>query len=202
MEVILVIGGMGSGKSSATKALAGLGLATIDLDTMGHTALTWTFVKSQLREAFGDAIFSSYGEIDRAALARVAFASKEATEKLNSITHPHIFKALTSSLSQLECEECPAVVIESSSFTGQEDLRKLATHIVLVTAPLEQRVQRAVQAGWREQDVRARIAQQMTDEERGQFATVTFENNGTLEQLQQQVLSWWKQVMRQEKSNA
>ena len=191
MENILIIGGMGAGKSSATRALASQGLPVIDLDQLGHVVLTWDSVKKELRDAYGAGVFSTEGDVDRGALAAAAFVTKEGTETLNRITQPRIDQALRDELSRLAAEGHIAVVIESSSFTGQAPLVALADCIVVVTAPEELRVARAVAAGWREADVRARMARQLTDEERLRFATVSFVNDGTPEQLYDQVVSWW-----------
>ena len=191
MKNILIIGGMGAGKSSATRALASQGLPVVDLDQLGHVVLTWDFVKKELRDAYGAGVFTAEGDVDRAALAAVAFATKEGTETLNRITQPRIDQALHDELSWLASEGHAAAVIESSSFTGQAPLVALADYIVAVTAPGELRVARAVAAGWSEADVRARMARQLSDTERLRFATVSFVNDGTPEQLYDQVVSWW-----------
>ena len=191
MKNILIIGGMGAGKSSVTSALASQGLPVVDLDRVGHVVLTWDFVKKELRDAYGAGVFTAEGEVDRAALAAVAFATKEGTETLNRITQPRIDQALHNELARLAAEGRTAAVIESSSFTGQAPLVALADYIVVVTAPEELRVARAVAAGWSEADVRARMARQLTDEQRLRFATVSFVNDGTPEQLYDQVVSWW-----------
>ena len=191
MKNILIIGGMGAGKSSATRALASQGLPVIDLDQLGHVVLTWDFVKKELRDAYGAGVFTAEGEVDRAALAAAAFATKEGTETLNRITQPRIDQALHNELVRLAAEGHAAAVIESSSFTGQAPLVALADYIVAVTAPEELRVARAVAAGWNEADVRARMARQLTDEQRLRFAAVSFVNDGTPEQLYDQVISWW-----------
>ena len=191
MKNILIIGGMGAGKSSVTSALASQGLPVVDLDRLGHVVLTWDFVKKELRDAYGAGVFTAEGEVDRAALAAVAFATKEGTDTLNRITQPRIDQALHNELVRLVSEGHTAAVIESSSFTGQAPLVALADYIVVVTAPEELRVARAVAAGWNEADVRARMARQLTDEQRLRFATVSFVNDGTPEQLYDQVVSWW-----------
>ena len=191
MKNILIIGGMGAGKYSVTSALASQGLPVVDLDRLGHVVLTWDFVKKELRDAYGAGVFTAEGEVDRAALAAVAFATKEGTETLNRITQPRIDQALHNELARLAAEGRTAAVIESSSFTGQAPLVALADYIVVVTAPEELRVARAVAAGWSEADVRARMARQLTDEQRLRFATVSFVNDGTPEQLYDQVVSWW-----------
>ena len=191
MKNILIIGGMGAGKSSATRALASQDLPVVDLDQLGHVVLTWDFVKKELRDAYGAGVFTAEGEVDRAALAAVAFATKEGTETLNRITQPRIDQALRNELSRLASEGYAAAVIESSSFTGQAPLVALADYVVAVTTPEELRVARAVAAGWSEADVRARMARQLSDAERLRFATVSFANDGTPEQLYDQVVSWW-----------
>ena len=191
MKNILIIGGMGAGKSSVTSALASQGLPVVDLDRLGHVVLTWDFLKKELLDAYGAGVLTAEGEGDRAALAAVAFATKEGTETLNRITQPRIDQALHNELARLAAEGHTAAVIESSSFTGQAPLVALADYIVVVTAPEELRVARAVAAGWSEADVRARMARQLTDEQRLRFATVSFVNDGTPEQLYDQVVSWW-----------
>ena len=191
MKNILIIGGMGAGKSSATRALASQGLPIVDLDQLGHVVLTWDSTKEELSRAYGARVFTAQGDVDRAALAAVAFATSEGTETLNRITQPRIDQALHNELARLAAEGHTAAVIESSSFTGQAPLVALADYIVVVTAPEELRVARAVAAGWSEADVRARMARQLTDEQRLRFATVSFVNDGTPEQLYDQVVSWW-----------
>ena len=65
--------------------------------------------------------------------------------------------------------------------------------IIAVLAPLDVRIQRAVASGFEEQDVRRRIAQQITDAERIERADVVFNNDGTKEELYNQVVNWWNE---------
>ena len=191
MKHIFVIGGMGAGKSSVTRLLAAQGLPPLDLDELGHSVLSWDVVKRELKEAFGEDVLTEGDEVNRHALATHAFSSEKDTQTLNRITQPRIVQALCETLAHLESEGNTAAVIESSSFTGQPSLRALADCIIAVGAPLELRVQRAVAAGWREEDVRARIAHQLTDEQRARFADVIFVNDGSFEQLSDKVTRWW-----------
>ena len=59
MKNILIIGGMGAGKSSVTSALASQGLPVVDLDRLGYVVLTWDFVKKELRDAYGAGVFTA-----------------------------------------------------------------------------------------------------------------------------------------------
>ena len=196
MKNILVIGGMGAGKSSVTQALAAQGLPVVDLDALGHDALQHAAVKSSLKQAFGEDVLNDAGEIDRRALARAAFSSAATTEKLNSITQPYIIDMLRTTLEQLACEGYEMAVVESSSFTGQPELVNLAHCIVFVEAPEEQRIERLCAAGWQENDARARMARQLSDEEFARYAHVVFENTGAPEQLRDQVVTWLRSYQK------
>ena len=164
MKKLFLIGGMGAGKSTARKALTDEGLAWIDLDQVGHEVLTWDTVKDDLRGAFGDGIFDENGEVVRAQLAAVAFASPAATRKLNCITMPRIEERYTDLIDEFEHEGKPAVVVEYSVFRNrQQSLAYGADVVIAVLAPLEVRIERAVASGFSEEDVRARIARQITE---------------------------------------
>ena len=192
MEKIFVIGGMGAGKSTARKALVDQGLEYIDLDQIGHEIHHWQVVKDDLVAAFGADVLDQYGEVNRPVLARKAFVNPSETRKLNRITMPRIEDAFRTKLDELEAQGCPAVVVEYSVFRNRQmSLAYLADIVIAVLAPLELRIERAVASGWDEQDVRRRIAQQITDAERIEQSDVVFNNDGTKEELYNQVVAWW-----------
>ena len=194
---VFIIGGMGAGKSAARKALLDEGAACVDLDELGHEVLCWQTVKDDLANAFGNDVFDEDGNVDRKALALRAFANSTQTRLLNRITMPRIEDLLMQRLRELEAQGCTAVVVEFSVFKGRAtSLASIADIIVAITAPEEVRIQRAVEAGWDEQDVRRRIAQQITDAERIQAADVVFENTGSKEELYNQVKAWWRTIRK------
>lgn len=193
MEKIFIIGGMGAGKSTARQALVDQGLDYIDLDKIGHEIHSWQVVKDDLAEAFGDDVLDANGDVDRRALAAKAFKTPADTRKLNRITLPRIEEVFTTRLRELEESGCEAVVVENSVFKSRAmSMADLADVIIAVLAPLEMRIERAVASGFDEKDVRRRIAQQITDAERIERADVVFNNDGTKEELYDQVVSWWR----------
>ena len=196
MKKIVVIGGMGAGKSTAAHAIADQGIPLIDLDKVGHQVLAWDVVKEDLREAFGDEVFDAAGEVDRKALAARAFLSEHETHKLNNITMPRIEEVYQDTLAALE-KDTDYVVVEYSVFKGRESsLAYSADVIIAITAPLEMRVARAVSAGWEEEDVRSRIARQITDASRIDAADYVFSNDSTPEALREKVLTWWAEYTK------
>ena len=199
MKKLFIIGGMGAGKSTARKALVDQGLPHIDLDQVGHDVLLWDTVKGELVETFGADILGPDGEIVRSALAAKAFVNPAETRKLNRITLPRIEEAFTDRVAELEGEGHAAVVVEHSVFKNrQTSLAYDADVVMAVLAPLDMRIERAVKAGWEEADVRRRIAQQITDADRIEAADVVFNNDGTPDELRNQVLLWWQEYQKKD----
>lgn len=192
MKQLFVIGGMGSGKSTASQALVDQGLALIDLDKVGHDILKWELVKEDLAAAFGDDIFDDDGEVVRSRLAAKAFATPADTRKLNRITMPRIEEAFMDAIDELKSQGTQAVVVEYSVFKNREmSLAYDADVVIAVLAPIDARIERAVASGFDEADVRQRIARQITDADRVEAADVVFNNDSTKEELYNDVLSWW-----------
>ena len=199
MKKLFIIGGMGAGKSTARKALVDEGLPFIDLDKVGHDVLMWGTVKEELVETFGEDILDEDGEVIRPALAKKAFVSPAETRKLNRITMPRIEDAYTDRLAKYEREGHEAVVVEYSVFKSRASSLAYSADVVMaVLAPLDLRIERAVASGFEESDVRRRIAQQITDADRIEAADVVFNNDGTPDELRNQVLLWWQEYQKKD----
>lgn len=198
MRTYLLIGGMGSGKSSVADMFAARGACCIDLDLIGHDVLMQEDIVRSLVAAFGKGVLEPGGCIDRKALARAAFATPADTEKLNGIMHPRIVDAALMRLQQLEAEGCSVAVVEISPFEGPGGrfarIVDVACGIIAVVAPDEVRVARAVARGFSEADVRSRMTRQVSDESRRRWAHFVVENAGTAEDLQRQVEGVWQHL--------
>jgi dephospho-CoA kinase len=182
-------GGIGSGKSTVSALLAARGAVVIDADRIAREVVEpGTAGLAAVVEAFGAGVLTGDGSLDRPALAAVVFADPEARKRLDGIVHP-LVRAYSAELAAAAPED--AVVVHDVPLlveTGQAGAYDL---VLVVQADPETRVDRLVRRGLTEQDARARIAVQATDEQRRAAADVVLVNDGTPEDLAGQVDRFW-----------
>ncbi|SQI21776.1 dephospho-CoA kinase [Corynebacterium jeikeium] len=191
MITIGLTGGIGSGKSTVSSRLAEHGAFIVDADLVareivepGQPAL------AELAEAF-DGVLNPDGTLNRAELARQAFATPEATEKLNAITHPRI-RARTEELFKQGRESGAQVLVYDMPLLIENGEVDKVDHVLVVDAPDELRIDRLVQhRGLDEDDARRRIAAQIDRATRLNAADTVLDNSGTVEQLLEQVDGFW-----------
>ena len=191
MITIGLTGGIGSGKSTVSSRLAELGAFIVDADLVareivepGQPAL------AELADAF-DGVLNPDGTPNRAELARQAFATPEATEKLNAITHPRI-RARTEELFKQGRESGAQVLVYDMPLLIENGEVDKVDHVLVVDAPDELRIDRLVQhRGLDEDDARRRIAAQIDRATRLNAADTVLDNSGTVEQLLEQVDGFW-----------
>ena len=195
MFLIGLTGGIGSGKTTVASRLKTLGARIVDADKIareivepGEPAL------AELAEAF-DGVLNADGTLNRAELARQAFAAPEATEKLNSITHPRIRERTLERFAQARTDGVPVLVYDMPLLIENGEYKKM-DHVLVVDAEDEIRIDRLVNSrGLDEEDARRRIAAQISREERLAAADSVVDNSGTRDQLLQQVDTFWEQVV-------
>jgi dephospho-CoA kinase len=182
-------GGIGSGKSTVARLLAARGARIVDADRIAREVVEpGTPGLEAVVAAFGPGVLTAEGALDRPALAAVVFADPEARRRLDGIVHP-LVRARAAEL--VAAAPPDAVVVQDVPLlveTGQAGSYDL---VLVVQADLDTRVRRLVGRGVSEEDARARIAAQATDEQRRAVADVVLDNSGTVEELEAQVERFW-----------
>ncbi|MFC4858957.1 dephospho-CoA kinase [Actinophytocola glycyrrhizae] len=182
-------GGIGSGKSTVARRLAEHGAVVIDADRIAREVVEpGTDGLAEIRQAFGDDVVSD-GALDRARLAQRVFTDETARTTLNGIVHPRI-GARTAELMAAASQD--AIVVHDVPLLVENHLGP-AYHLVLVVdAPEEERVHRVVRdRGMAEQDARARIRAQATEEARRAAADVWLDNGGSRDEVLAVVDALW-----------
>jgi dephospho-CoA kinase len=184
-------GGAGSGKSTVAARLRERGAIVIDADALARAVVEpGSDGLRQVVAAFGEPMLRPDGSLDRAALAAVVFADPERRRELEAITHPRI-AARTSELVAAAPDD--AVVVHDVPLLVEKALAPAYDLVVVVDAPVEQRVRRLVGRGLTEADARARIASQATRAERRAVADVWLDNDGTVADLMAAVDELWRE---------
>jgi dephospho-CoA kinase len=193
--VLVVTGGIGSGKSEAARFFAAKGALVLDLDeTARDIVLPDPTVRKHLVDAFGRHILRPDGAVSAPGLAEAAFSSEGGAARLNAIVHPAVTRALDAELARLRAlPQAPAVVVvEVPLLAEAPHVREGADRVLALAAPAELRVGRAVERGMAETDARARLAAQATDAERAALADDVIVNDGGLDDLRRELQAYWE----------
>jgi dephospho-CoA kinase len=188
-------GGIGSGKSTASTRLRELGATVLDYDQLARDVVEpGSAGLAAIAERFGDDVLRADGTLDRPALGAIVFADPAALRDLEGITHP----AIRERAARLEQEAGPdAVVVHDNALLVDMGAHRAMDLVVVVDVPVETQVQRLVEhRGLPEADARARIAAQLSREERLAVADRVLDNAGTPEQLRDAVDALWASLAR------
>ena len=182
-------GGIGSGKSTVSGLLAARGAVIVDADRIAREVVEpGTPGLAAVVDAFGDSVLTSAGALDRPALAAVVFADADARRRLDGIVHPLVHRRATE---LAEAAPADAVVVHDVPLLVETGQGSSYDVVVVVVADLGTRIARLVARGLPEDDARARIAAQATDEQRRAVADVVLDNSGTTDDLAAQVDRFW-----------
>lgn len=191
MLKIFVTGGIGSGKSTLMHFFEKQGAGVLLADEVGHENLFNEEMKAELVEAFGSEILDTKGEIIRSELATRAFSTPENTKLMDSITQPRLYDGCLRHLDDLG-KTHKVVVLEMAILDGRDDFYKHADIVIAVTTSPEVRIKRLMESrGFSEEDARNRLARQVPEEQRLAIADVVFTNDGTLDEFETQIQTWW-----------
>ena len=184
MKRIGITGGIGSGKSELTSYLRGKGWAVIDADEVSREAsVPGEPAMLRLREDIGDGVFNEDGTLDRQKLAGIIFSDPIVLMAVNEIFHSDIRERIDAQARERE-RAGDEVIFLSVPLLFEADAEWMADEKWLVTADDGIRIRRVMERdGISEQDVRARMASQMPEDEKRKRSDVVIENNGTLEEL-------------------
>ncbi len=175
MKRIGITGGIGSGKSVVSEVFACMGIPTYNADSASkHLISTRKELITALKKTLGCDIYV-HGVLDKKRMAQLIFNDKDLLAKVNSIIHPAViedFQAWSESqnASIVACET--AILFESN-------MDKLMDISITVTAPIKLRIERCMNRDdISEEQVKARINNQMDDEERIRRADHVIYNDG------------------------
>ncbi|MBU3663556.1 MAG: dephospho-CoA kinase [Bacteroidetes bacterium] len=193
MKQIGITGNIGSGKTTAARIFAALGIPVYDADSRAKAVMTENkLLKEQLTQHFGAETYQLDGSINRNYLANLVFNHQPNLELLNGIVHPAVFADYEI---WIEAQKAPYVLKEAALLYESGSYKKL-DKIILVTCPQEIRLQRSMaRDGVTKEAILARMAKQISEEEKLLRANFIIKNDG-LHLLIPQVMELHKKILQ------
>lgn len=186
-KIIGLTGGIASGKSTVVKEIRQAGYEVIDADQVVHELQRKGGRPYQaLLNFFGPSILQEDGEIDRPKLSKMIFSSLENRDHSSRLQNQIIQEELMSRKEKLEAKGKPFFM--DIPLLIELDMRHWFNEIWLVYVDQDTQKQRLMNRNhYSEQEARDRIASQMPLQEKLKFADIVIDNNGSLQELTDQI---------------
>ena len=193
MLLATLTGGIGSGKSTVAGAFAERGAAIIEADAIGrHILEPGGLAYQAVVDHFGSGVVRLDGSINRPALAAAVFNDPDALAELNRLTHPVIARVMDDGVAALE-QPGRIVILDLALLNIAEKMRFRPSALIVVDTSADVAVQRLVsQRGFSEEDAAARVASQITREERRRLADLVLDNSGDRCTLEAEIDRGWQ----------
>jgi len=180
-------GGMGSGKSTALEALRRLGAEVLSSDAVVHELYEGPPLRDAVLARFGAEVAPA-GVVDRAVLARRAFASTEDRVWLEGQVWPLVGARVGEWLERVRAAKpAPRAAVVEVPLLFEAGLDQLYDATIAVVSEESLRQRRAAARGHALADERA--ARQLSQREKAQRATFVVRNDGSEEDLERELSS-------------
>ncbi len=193
-------GGIGSGKSTVSAMLLKLGATVIDTDAISR-ALTMAQGQAMphLVQAFGPALLTTDGAMDRGKMRDLVFANPDAKLRLEAILHPLIGQETQRRAAAAEAAKARCVVFDVPLLAESKTWRERVEAVLVVDCLEATQITRVSQRpGWSPAAAQQVVAQQASRAKRRAIADAVIFNDGiSLADLDLQVQVLWSHWVTQ-----
>ena len=194
---VALTGGIGTGKSTASKILNELGAFIFDADKEAKNILKNNeTTQSELIAEFGTDIMSGDEKIDNNKLARIAFQDQDHQLKLNSIIHPYVFQQIDKNFDNALEKGTHDIFVVDAALIYESGADTHMDYVIVITALLKVRMERALQRERLTRDeILKRIDLQWPEDEKIALADFVIHNDGTEEELRGSITDIYNQLV-------
>lgn len=187
--IIGITGGIASGKSTVVKVIRKAGYQVIDADQVVHDLQEkGGRLYEALREAFGNQILKTDGELDRTKLSEMLFSNPDNMATSSAIQNQIIKEELAAKRDHLA--QSQAIFFMDIPLLMELGYQDWFDAIWLVYVDAQTQLQRLMARNRLDKGkARQRIASQLPIEEKKPYASLVIDNNGDMETLIKQVQS-------------
>jgi dephospho-CoA kinase len=194
---VALTGGIGTGKSTASKILNELGSFIFDADKEAKNILKNNeTVQSELIAEFGTDIMSGDEKIDNNKLARIAFQDQDHQLRLNTIIHPYVFKEIDKNFDDVLEKGTYDIFVVDAALIYESGADTHMDYVIVITALLKVRMERALQRETLTRDeILKRIDLQWPEEEKIALADFVIHNDSTEEEFCESITNIYNQLV-------
>lgn len=187
--VLGVTGGIASGKSTAVAHFRKLGFRIVDADIVARDVVRpGTPGLKVLIETFGHQIINDQGGLDREGLGKIIFADETKRKQLNQLLSPFIRQEI---LRQIQANKDYRLVVVDIPLLYEAGYEQYMDQVAVIYIPEEMQKQRLMlRNDLSEAEAALRIASQLSIEKKKVRADIVFDNQGSIEDLTQQIDAW------------
>jgi dephospho-CoA kinase len=173
-----ITGNIGSGKTTVCKIFEVLGIPVFYADDEAKKVMTEDAeLISGIQKAFGNQAYFDDGSLNRKYIAGIVFNDKEQLTKLNALVHPATFRAFDN---WVLLQTNVPYVLKEAALLFESDSYKMCDRTVIVTAPLDVRIQRVIgRDGITADEVKSRNDRQFTEDKKLALANDVIINDDT-----------------------
>jgi len=187
--LVALTGVFGSGKSTAGHLFEELGACVIDADHLAHEALLeGSPVHGDIVKIFPEAAGAS--GLDRKKIARVVFGDGQKRKALEKIVHPFVYQRMAEEAALAE----ERIVVFEIPLLFESGFDAFWDFTVTVSAPEKARRERLLAKGFSKEEIDARFAAQLSQEEKEKRSHFIINNSQTLDQTRREVEAVWKRL--------
>jgi len=197
MLKIGLTGGIGSGKSTASKYFKKLGAFIFDADAQAKKLIsTNDLVQHELITEFGTDIIDISGKINKKKLSKIAFQDVDHQRLLNSVVHPYVFDLLDKSFDKKLKDGNYDIFIVDGAMIYESGYDVHMDYIIVVTAQLKNRIERALlRKTLTREEILRRMEFQWPEEEKVNVSDFVIHNDNTEVELNQNIKSIIKKLI-------
>ena len=191
MKIVGLTGGISSGKSTVSSYFKQLEIPVIDADEVARKVVEPNSQGAiQIRKAFGSEVFEEDGRLNRQKLGALIFSNAENRQKLDDLLQPLIKIMILDEIEEYR-QKGETMIVLDLPLLFEKQYEELCEEIIVVYVPRELQLERLMRRNqYTKQEALSRIDSQLSIEEKRKRATVLLDNQGTFQQLYQQVEQW------------
>ncbi len=173
-----LMGAPGSGKSLVARQMASMGCVVIDADALAKQVLQEADIKQQLQTWWGGGVLTPNGDIDRAEVARIAFANPDELKSLEALIHPRVHELREALKPQALARADTKAIVEDCPLLLETGIDKQCDALIFVETDFQTRLARVSQTrGWGPEELRRRDKSQMPLDIKRQRADYVISND-------------------------